>query len=151
MNHAASIVDIAAVRNYTPGVHAALEELAQKTFAAVDPVTHELIRLRIAMLTGNQAELARRTPRVALAEVKIAALPQWPKSPLYSAAERAVLEFTEQYYINVAGITDAMVAELARHYDSSTIFALVHAIYTIDGAQRTQVLLERLLKDQETA
>lgn len=147
MNPAAAIVDIAAVRKYASGVHAALENLAGRTFSAIDPVLHELLRLRIAALAGNTAEAARRTPGVALSEEKIAALPQWPKSPLYSAAERAVLEFAEQYYINVAGMTDAIVGELAKHFDSSTIFAIVHAIYTIDGAQRTQVLLDRLLTD----
>lgn len=147
LNPAAAIVDIAAVRKYASGVHAALENLAGKSFAAIDPVLHELLRLRIATLAGNATQAARRTPGIALSEEKIAALPQWPKSPLYSVAERAVLEFAEQYYINVAGMTDAMVGELAKHYDSSTIFAIVHAIYTIDGAQRTQVLLDRLLTD----
>jgi alkylhydroperoxidase family enzyme len=147
LSHAAKIVDIAAVRNYTPGVHAALEQLAGKSFAAVDPVTWELVRLRIAMLTGNRAELARRTAGISLGEDRIAALPQWPKSPLYSAAERACLEFTEQYVIDVAGMTDDIVAGLLAHYDSPAIFALVHAIYAIDGAQRTQLVLERILSN----
>ena len=147
MNTTVAIVDIPAVRKYASGVHTALEHLAGESFAAINPVLHELVRLRIAALVGNATESARRTPGIALNEEKIAALPLWPKSPLYSAAERAVLEFTEQYYINVAGMTDEMVGELVKHYDSSTIFALVHAIYTIDGAQRTQVLLDRLLKD----
>jgi alkylhydroperoxidase family enzyme len=147
LNQAASIVDINAVRDYAPGVHAALSHLASQAFAAIDPQTWELVRLRVAMLTRNPRELARRWPDIALSEEKIAALPQWPKSPLYSAAERACLEFTEQYVIDVAGMTDDMVNNLLKHYDSSAIFALVHAIYAIDGAQRTQLVLDRLLND----
>ena len=84
--------------------------------------------LRVAMLTRNSRELARRTPGAHVSEEKIAALAQWPKSPLYSAAERACLEFTEQYVIDVAGMTDDIVNNLLKHYDSSAIFALVHAI-----------------------
>ena len=147
MNPAATMVDIAAVRHYTPGVHAALEDLAGKSFAAIDPITHELIRLRIAMLTGNAPEFARRSPGIAISEDKIAALAQWPKSPYFSPPERACLEFAEQYVIDVAGMTDDLVSALLSHYDATAIFALVHAIYTIDGAQRTQLLLSRILDE----
>jgi alkylhydroperoxidase family enzyme len=147
MSTAARIVDIPALRRHAPGVHAALEQLADKSAAAVDPALHELIRLRIAQLAGNATELARRAPGTGLSEEKIAALPQWPKSPLYSAAERAVLDFVEQYWIDVAGMSDEIVNKLLEHFDSPAIFSLVHAIYAIDGAQRTQVLLERLLQD----
>ncbi|MBM3345696.1 MAG: hypothetical protein FJY55_04255 [Betaproteobacteria bacterium] len=144
---AAALVDIPALREHAAGIHGALVNLAEKSFAAVDSVTHELIRVRLAQLSGNAAEAARRTPGITMAGEKLSALPQWPTSPHFSAAERACLEFAEQYYIDVAGMTDAFVARLLRHYDSPAIFALVHAIYTIDGAHRTRALLDGLLKD----
>lgn len=147
MTAATALVDIPALRQYAAGIHGALATLAEKSFAAVDPVVHELIRVRLAQLSGNAAEAARRTPGVNVTEEKLAALPQWPKSPHFSAAERACLEFAEQYAIDVAGMTDDIVAKLLQHYDSPAIFALVHAIYTIDGAHRTRALLDGLLKD----
>src|SRR5271166_919751 len=86
-----------------------LVALNQQVWQVSNPGLLELVRLRAAQLIGNPAAFRVRYPAadaVAVPESKILALPDYPGSPLFSAAERDILAFTEQFLIDVGG-TDA--------------------------------------------
>lgn len=134
-----------ALRNFNPDACAALERFEELAFPAVDRDLLELVRMRIAMLLGDAAELARVAAEPTLGE-KIRNLPEWPKSALFSDAERACLDYAEQYVIDVSGMTDDHAQALLRHFTVPEIFAFAHAVYLIDAAQRTNLVLGRVLE-----
>lgn len=134
-----------AIREFNPDACAALERFETLAFSAVDRELLELVRLRVAALLGNSAELAAVASRRMLSEEKIRSLPDWPKSSLFSDAERACLDYAEQYAIDVSGMTDEHAQALLRHFTVAQIFAFAHAVYLIDAAQRTQLVLGRVL------
>jgi alkylhydroperoxidase family enzyme len=86
-----------------------------KSIGRVDPVVLELCRLRVAQMVESgfdQALRYRPAAEAGLAEAKIAALSDYPTSPLFSERERIILEFTEQWVIQSSSITDDDVARL---------------------------------------
>jgi alkylhydroperoxidase family enzyme len=135
----------------TPEVDVTLDRLNEQIWDVVDPTIVELARLRIAMLLGNQAELARRPPQApALAEEKFAALSSWPTSPLFSEIERACLGLTEQFVIDVAGVSDADVTAVSTHFDPAQLYGFVNALYILDYSQRLQLASDRLFGTDRT-
>src|SRR6478752_5769055 len=83
-----------------PEAFEALSGVIAATAEETDPVLLELARIRIATLLRYPAEVARRNPRArdaGLTEAKVADLPAWPTSPLFTARERACLSLTEQF------------------------------------------------------
>jgi alkylhydroperoxidase family enzyme len=109
-----------------------------------DPVLLEICRLRIAHLIGDAAELATRSrPAIdaGLTEAKLEELSRWPTSPLYSAGERAALNFAEVYVADPHSITDADAARLHEHYDPPELATLTTALALFDAMSRLRVAL----------
>jgi AhpD family alkylhydroperoxidase len=125
-----------------------LTALNERVWRGGDPVLLELVRVRVAQLIGNPA--AARV-RCALAdtgvEAKIAALPDYPYSPLFSSAERDVVSLAEQFVIDVGGTTEDMRAELTGRFGADAARELVTAIYLVEFTQRLQLVAARLLDD----
>lgn len=93
----------------------------------LDPVLRSLVTVRVSQLNGcrfcvdiNAATLARRAGSLS----KVEALGEWRDSGLYSAAERAALEYTEAVTITGQSVTDPQMAELRRHYCDDAIVEL---------------------------
>jgi AhpD family alkylhydroperoxidase len=112
----------------------------------------ELVRVRVAQLIGNPAAARVRCGYAAAAagpelEAKVAALPGYPGSPLFSTAERDVVEFTEQFVIDVGGTPEDVRAVLTGRYGTDGARALVTAIYVVEFTQRLQLIAARLLGD----
>ena len=125
-----------------------LTALNEQVWRAGDPVLLELVRVRVAQLIGNPA--AARA-RCALAGggvgAKLAALPDYPYSPLFSSAERDVVSLAEQFVIDVGGTTEDMRAELTGRFGADGGRELVTAIYVVEFTQRLQLVAARLLDD----
>jgi len=112
--------------------------------AGVDAVTLELCRLRVATLIGSAADLAVRDPRAVAAGLDddtVAALASWTSSPLISDAQRAVLEFAEQYVLDAHGVTDADAAALHEHFSPSQLATLTTALAVFDALARVRTIL----------
>jgi AhpD family alkylhydroperoxidase len=125
-----------------------LTALNERVWQVSDPALLELVRVRVAQLIGNPAALRVRWPCAdAVPESKILALPDYPTSPLFSAAERDVLAFTEQFLIDVGGTTPAARAGLIELFAANDAKALVTAIYVVEFTQRLQMIAARLLDD----
>ncbi|MBO0732204.1 MAG: carboxymuconolactone decarboxylase family protein [Acidimicrobiaceae bacterium] len=127
-----------------PEAFDALAGLIGAAWQDVDPVLVELCRLRIATLLGNTAELARHSDRAraaGLTDAKIAALPSWPTSPGFSAAERSCLAVAEQFVIDANGVTEGQVAELCEHLGAAGCYAFVQAVSALETFQRACLTL----------
>jgi hypothetical protein len=106
-----------------------LTALNERVWQAGDPVLLELVRVRVAQLIGNPAAFA------------------WAASAASSAAERDVVDFAEQFVIDVGGTTEDMRAELTGRFGADGGRALVTAIYVVEFTQRLQLIAARLLDD----
>lgn len=97
----------------------------------LDPVLRSLLTVRISQLNWcrfcvdiNSATLARRAGSMA----KVEALEEWRTSELYSAAERAALDYAEAMTITGRGVTDELMAGLRGHYSDDAIIELTALI-----------------------
>jgi len=127
-----------------------LTMLNARTWQVGDPVLLELVRVRVAQLIGNPAAARVRCAYAAAAggpglDAKVAALPAYPRSALFSAAERDVVAFTEQFVIDVGGTTQEMRASLSGRLGTDGARALVTAIFVVEFTQRLQLVAARLL------
>jgi AhpD family alkylhydroperoxidase len=144
-----------ALSRLRPGACQLLTALNERVWQAGDPVLLELVRVRVAQLIGNPAAARVRCGYAAAAagpelEAKVAALPGYPGSPLFSTAERDVVEFTEQFVIDVGGTPEDVRAVLTGRYGTDGARALVTAIYVVEFTeftQRLQLIAARLLDD----
>ena len=112
--------------------------------ADVDPVTLELCRLRLATLLRSPLDLAAREPHALAAgldEETIAALPEWPTSPRFSAAQRAALAFTEQFVMDAHGFEDGDVDGLLEHLSPPQLATLTIAVAVFDALARVRLML----------
>jgi AhpD family alkylhydroperoxidase len=127
-----------------------LAALNEHLWQAGDPGLLELVRLRAAQLIGNPAAFGVRYPgadAAAVPESKILALPDYPGSPLFSAAERDILAFTEQFLIDVGGTDATARAGLIERFGADGARELVSAIYVVEFTQRLQLIAGRVLDD----
>jgi alkylhydroperoxidase family enzyme len=112
------------------------------------PVTAlELARLRLAALHQAQDEMALRPPWAAeLSKEKVAAAlaGHWPRDPAFSAAERAILAFTEVYAQDPEAIGDELAADVKAHFGEAGLVCLVEALGFIDGRLRLTLLFNHL-------
>jgi alkylhydroperoxidase family enzyme len=110
----------------------------------IDPVLVELCRVRIAQLVESELDqsLRYRPAREAgLTEEKIACLQDYATSPTFTARERAVLEFTEQWVIQSSSITDEDCERLQEHIGVHEFIYLTKALSVMDQFARVNSAL----------
>ena len=136
MNSAARIEDVLVhapdvVRDLT-GAHAA-------AFEAVNGELLDICRTRIAQLLGCQWELDRSDLLVDVAS--------WPAATCFSAAERACLALTEQWLIDVAGVTEAQIAAVSSELGEQGCVNFTSALLVIEQRQRLTLAWNELFKE----
>jgi AhpD family alkylhydroperoxidase len=139
-----------ALSRLQPDACALLVALNERVWQVSDPGLLELVRVRVAQLIGNPAALRVRSPYAdvtVVPEAKLLALPGYPGSPLFSAAERDTLAFTEQFLMDVGGTDATARAGLVEHFGADGARALVSAIYVVEFTQRLQLIATRVLDD----
>jgi len=127
-----------------PEPFGALSGLVAAAWAEGDPVLLELARLRTATLLRYDAERGRRSARAraaGLTEAKVAELPAWPTSPLFTPRERACLALAEQFVIDAAGVTDSLVVGVTDHLGAEGCYAFVQALSVLETFQRACLTL----------
>ncbi len=110
----------------------------------LDPVLLELCRLRIATLLRDGIGSTARTTvavRGGLTEELVAALPNWPVSPLFGPRERAALAIAELFVIDAHAVTDDTCAELLANLTEAEATALTMAIALFDATSRARLAL----------
>ena len=122
-----------------PAAFEAVVNLQRAVWASFDPVVLELARLRTAQLLAFAGGLALRSDaarRAGLEEAKVAALPEWPTSSLFSDGERACLALTEQFVMDANGVTDELVGAVLQHYSAADCHTFVNAVSAFETFQR---------------
>jgi alkylhydroperoxidase family enzyme len=137
-SNAGTIVD--PLGEFAPEVSAILSRLMANLWGVTDPELLGLVQGRISQLLRNGAI----RPDLRIPSDRLTALPQWPTSPLFSDAERVVLGFTEQFVMDVAGVSAEQRNSLGAQLDPAELGAFVTALYLLDYGQRTQMALDAL-------
>jgi hypothetical protein len=106
-----------------PAVLDGLTAAHEAAVKAVDPDILELCRQRVAILLGNQEEAGPE--------------PQ-------TAAQRACVDFAEQFVIDVASLSDAQAEAVATELGGDGLSTFVNALLVIEQRQRLRLAWSRL-------
>ncbi|MEO1061832.1 MAG: hypothetical protein AAFZ07_10470 [Actinomycetota bacterium] len=137
-------VVIDAVLADRPDAVATLEEARQAAWAATDRRLLELTRLRIAQLLDCGAELDARTPGVDLGAATAADVASWPASDALDDRDRAALAYCEQWVVDVAGMSDELVAPLRAALGDDGLSTFTNAMMVVEQRMRLRQTWERL-------
>jgi hypothetical protein len=131
------------LRPLQPGAADALERASDVATATVpDSAVFELCRALTADVLGHPA------PPADVDEPKRAALADWRRSDLFTEKERAHLEFTEQYLMSVAALTDAHVDALLEHGSALDVHTFITALYVTEFRMRLSLVASAVLGDE---
>ncbi|RRQ76955.1 alkylhydroperoxidase [Streptomyces griseofuscus] len=133
-------------------VNSAGKVLSDSTLPAA---TQELVKLRASQINGcgfctdmhsKDAEAAGESTQ------RLHLVAAWREATVFTEAERAALELTEQgtrIADAAGGVTDAAWAEAARHYDEDQLTALVGLIAVINLYNRVNVIVRQPAGDYQ--
>jgi AhpD family alkylhydroperoxidase len=108
--------------------------------------TQELVKIRASQINGCAFCTDMHTKEAAHAgetSVRLNLIATWREATVFSEAERAALELSEQgtrIADAAGGVTDEAWANAARHYDEDQLAALVTLIALINAYNRLNVI-----------
>ena len=108
--------------------------------------TQELVKIRASQINGCGFCLDMHTKHAAQAgetTLRLNLVAAWREATVFTDAERAALELTEQgtRLADGGGVTDEAWANAAKHYDDEQLMALVAQIAVINAFNRGNVIL----------
>lgn len=127
-----------------PDVAAALDAVHRAAWAAVDSRLLELCRIRAAHLIGCESEAAAVTPGSGVEADVAARVAQWPTSSVFDTRDRALLAWCEQFVIDVASLSDDLVADVRDHLGDDGLVDFTNAFLVVEQRQRLRVLWEHV-------
>ena len=95
----------------------------------LDPVLRELGQTRAGWARGSQfvfSQHCKSCRSLGMSDEKIAAIPSWSTSSLFSPAERAVLAYTDCLVLDGGRVPDALFATLREHLIDEEILELTY-------------------------
>ncbi|WP_405467166.1 carboxymuconolactone decarboxylase family protein [Streptomyces canus] len=115
------------------------------TDSTLPKAVQELVKIRASQINGCGGCLDMHTKDAAAAgesQVRINLVGAWRETTVYTEAERAALELTEQgtRLADSSGVTDEVWANAAKHFDEDQLMALVALICAINAFNRLNVL-----------
>ncbi|WP_435603621.1 carboxymuconolactone decarboxylase family protein [Streptomyces sp. bgisy130] len=117
--------------------------------------TQELVKLRASQINGCAGCIDMHTKEAAAGgetSVRLNLVAAWREATVFTEAERAALELTEQgtrIADAAGGVTDAAWANAAKHYDEEQLAALVCAIALINAFNRGNVITQQPAGDYQ--
>ena len=127
-----------------------LLELAEATKKiGVSPTTADLIHLRVAQINGCSYCVdmhARDLKKAGETDERLFAVAAWREAPYFTEAERAALALAEaatRLSDRTDPVPDEVWEEAARHYDDSTLSALIIEIALINFWNRLTVTVRQ--------
>ncbi|MFF0480644.1 carboxymuconolactone decarboxylase family protein [Streptomyces sp. NPDC004779] len=130
-----------------------VKHLASAGFGISDAVlphsTQELVKIRASQINGCGFCLDMHTKDAAAAgetALRLHMVAAWREAKVYTEAERAALELTEQgtrLADHHTGVTDAAWENAAKHYDEEQLAALVSLIALINAFNRINVMTQQ--------
>jgi AhpD family alkylhydroperoxidase len=121
---------------------------------SVPAATQELVKIRASQINGCGFCLDMHTKDAAQAgetSVRLNLVATWREATVFTEAERAALELTEQgtRIADGGGVTDEAWTNAAKHYDDDQLAALVSQIAVINAFNRLNVILQRPAGDYQ--
>ncbi|BBA97452.1 hypothetical protein RVR_3212 [Actinacidiphila reveromycinica] len=117
--------------------------------SSIPVATLELVRLRASQINGCGACTDMHTKEAAHAgesAVRLNLVAAWREATVFTEAERAALELTEQatrIADAAGGVTDEAWADAAKHYDEDQLVALITTIAVINAFNRVNVIVRQ--------
>ncbi|MCX4665322.1 carboxymuconolactone decarboxylase family protein [Streptomyces sp. NBC_01381] len=117
--------------------------------------TQELVKIRASQINGCGFCTDMHTKDAAAAgetSVRLNLVAAWREAKVFSDAERAALELTEQgtrIADAAGGVTDEAWADAAKHYDEEQLAALASLIALINAYNRVNVIVQQPAGDYE--
>jgi AhpD family alkylhydroperoxidase len=125
------------------------------TDSALPAATQELVKLRASQINGCGFCTDMHTKDAAHAgetSVRLNLVAAWREAKVFTDAERAALELTEQgtrIADAAGGVTDDAWANAAKHYDEDQLAALVALIALINAYNRMNVIIQQPAGDYQ--
>jgi AhpD family alkylhydroperoxidase len=119
------------------------------TDSSLPAATQALVKIRASQINGCAACTDAHTKDAEHAgesSVRLNLVAVWREAVVFTDAERAALELTEQgtrVADAAGGVTDEAWANAAKHYDEDQLAALVSLIAAINAYNRLNVILRR--------
>jgi len=119
------------------------------TESTLPTATQELVKLRSSQINGCGFCTDMHTKEAAHAgesQVRLNLVAAWREATVFTEAERAALELTEQgtrIADAAGGVTDEVWANAANHYDEDQLGALVSLIALINTFNRMNVIIRQ--------
>jgi AhpD family alkylhydroperoxidase len=115
------------------------------TDSTLPTTVQELVKIRASQINGCGGCLDMHTKDAAAAGesmVRINLVGAWRETTVYTEAERAALELTEQgtRLADSSGVTDEAWGNVAKHFDEDQLMALVALICVINAFNRLNVI-----------
>ena len=123
--------------------------------AGLPPATQELVRLRASQINGCGFCTDMHTKEALHAgesQQRLNLVAAWREATVFTEAERAALELTEQgtrIADAAGGVTDEAWADAAKHYDDDQLFALIAVISLINTYNRMNVIVRQPAGDYQ--
>ncbi|MFI7128362.1 carboxymuconolactone decarboxylase family protein [Nonomuraea sp. NPDC050153] len=117
--------------------------------------TQELVKIRASQINGCAVCIDGHTKEAAHAgetSVRLNLVAAWREATVFTEAERAALELTEQgtrIADAAGGVTDEAWANAAKHYDEDQLAALVALIAIINSYNRLNVITQQPAGDYQ--
>jgi AhpD family alkylhydroperoxidase len=119
------------------------------TDSTLPAATQELVKIRASQINGCGVCLDMHTKDAAQAgetSLRLNLVAAWREAKVFTEAERAALELTEQgtrIADAAGGVTDEVWANTAKHYDEEQLAALVSLIALINAYNRMNVISQQ--------
>lgn len=136
-----------------PTAHSALKHFmaAGKALkeSSLPDSTQELVALRVSQINGCAPCIDMHTKEAAAAgetSVRLNLVAAWREATVFTEAERAALELAEEgtrVADAAGGVSDAVWAQAAKHYDQEELAALVVMISFMNMANRLNVITQQ--------
>ncbi|MER8068861.1 carboxymuconolactone decarboxylase family protein [Streptomyces sp. NPDC094034] len=117
--------------------------------SSLPAATQELVKIRASQINGCSVCLDMHTKEAAAAgetSVRLNLIATWREATVFTEAERAALELTEQgtrLADAAGGVTDEAWANAAKHFDEEQLVALVSVISVINAFNRGNVIIQQ--------
>jgi AhpD family alkylhydroperoxidase len=125
------------------------------TDSALPAATQELVKIRASQINGCAACTDMHTKDAAHAgqsSVRLNLVAVWREATVFTEAERAALELTEQgtrIADAAGGVSDEAWVNAAKHHDDDQLAALVSLIALINTYNRINVIIRRPAGDYQ--
>jgi AhpD family alkylhydroperoxidase len=131
-----------------------LVSAAKAATGSLPTATQELVKIRASQINGCGFCLDMHTKDAAQAgesSMRLNLVATWRETTVFTEAERAALEVTEQgtRIADGGSVTHDAWANAAKHYDDDQLAALVAQIAVINAFNRLNVILQRPAGDYQ--